>query len=278
VTSDNRTKQGSEGDTASPNSEEIELVAHSQEDASARTLAIKLAGIIQQLTGHHHNQGQVDVGQDAPVNADNTEVQERLPTVWQDLVSGGGLPTMPPDQVGWFDLADLAERDPEAAARCWQALYQAAYDELIGGHRAAAAVGAKEETPWQRARFLALRASLAHEWEPRTGIEWHLVDLLAQAAALQEQWLKRLIAATETQDKYAGSQYSGRGRKEPARLSDAQMVQQAGEMVDRFSRVYLRTLRQLRDLRRYTPALRIETAHQVNVSSEQQINVVGDGR
>jgi hypothetical protein len=190
-------------------------------------------------------------------------------------VNGGGALTVPPDQVGWFDLADLAERDSESAARCWQALYQLALDELIGGHRAAAAVGAKDETPWQRARFLALRASLAHEWEPRTGIEWTLIDMMAQAATLQEQWLSRLIAAIETQDRYAGSQYSARGRKEPARLSDAQMTQQCAEMSDRFSRVYLRGLRQLRDLRRYTPALRIETAHQVNVS-EQQINVISD--
>ena len=35
--------------------------------------------------------------------------------------------------------------------------------------------------PWERARFLAVRESLAHEWEPRNGIEWMLLDMLAQA-------------------------------------------------------------------------------------------------
>jgi hypothetical protein len=46
-------------------------------------------------------------------------------------------------------------------------------------------------------------------------------------------------------------------------------------MVDRFNRIFLRTLRALRDLRRYTPAVIVQNAGQVNIG-EQQVNVTGE--
>ena len=47
-------------------------------------------------------------------------------------------------------------------------------------------------------------------------------------------------------------------------------------MVDRFNRMLLRTLRGLRDLRRYAPVV-IQSAGQVNVGA-QQVNVSGARR
>jgi hypothetical protein len=49
-------------------------------------------------------------------------------------------------------------------------------------------------------------------------------------------------------------------------------VDQAGAMVDRFNRIFLRTLRALRDLRRYAPPVIVQNAGQVNVAS-QQVNL-----
>jgi hypothetical protein len=45
-------------------------------------------------------------------------------------------------------------------------------------------------------------------------------------------------------------------------------------MADRFNRIYMRTLRQLRDLRRYSPVT-INNANQVNIAGNggQQVNV-----
>ncbi len=40
-------------------------------------------------------------------------------------------------------------------------------------------------------------------------------------------------------------------------------------MVDRFNRLFLRTLRALRDLRRYAPAVTIQNAGQVNIGAQQ---------
>ena len=44
-------------------------------------------------------------------------------------------------------------------------------------------------------------------------------------------------------------------------------------MVDRFNRLFLRTLRALRDLRRYAPTVMIQDAGQVNIG-QQQVNAV----
>jgi hypothetical protein len=56
-------------------------------------------------------------------------------------------------------------------------------------------------------------------------------------------------------------------------MSEAEAVDQAAAMVDRFNRIFLRTLRALRDLRRYAPAtVVVQNAGQVNVGS-QQVNM-----
>ena len=46
-------------------------------------------------------------------------------------------------------------------------------------------------------------------------------------------------------------------------------------MVDRFNRIFMRTLWALRDLRWYTPLVIVQNAEQVNVA-EQQMNVTVD--
>jgi hypothetical protein len=49
-------------------------------------------------------------------------------------------------------------------------------------------------------------------------------------------------------------------------------IEQAATMVERFNRLFLRTLRALRGLRRYGPVV-VHQAGQVNVG-QQQVNVV----
>ena len=57
---------------------------------------------------------------------------------------------------------------------------------------------------------------------------------------------------------------------QPPRLSSSMAIDQAAGMLDRFNRMFMRTLRQLRDLRRYTVV--IQSADQVNIG-QQQVNV-----
>jgi hypothetical protein len=55
----------------------------------------------------------------------------------------------------------------------------------------------------------------------------------------------------------------------PPRVSEHQALEQAGAMIDRFNRIMLRTLRALRDLRRYGPTVFVRNAGQVNVGGPQ---------
>jgi hypothetical protein len=69
-------------------------------------------------------------------------------------------------------------------------------------------------------------------------------------------------------------------------VSAAAAIDQAAAMVDRFNRLFSRTLRDLRELRRSMPTLVVQHASQVNVA-QAQVNVgqaeaphdgPGDGR
>jgi hypothetical protein len=52
-------------------------------------------------------------------------------------------------------------------------------------------------------------------------------------------------------------------------VDQAQAVEQAMEMTDRWNKIFLRNLRALRDLRRYSPVVNIGTAAQMNVGARQ---------
>jgi hypothetical protein len=53
------------------------------------------------------------------------------------------------------------------------------------------------------------------------------------------------------------------------RVSFYEAMGQASEMVARYNRMLFRTLRPLRDLRRYTPQVTIQSAGQVNFGGQQ---------
>ena len=57
-------------------------------------------------------------------------------------------------------------------------------------------------------------------------------------------------------------------------MSEVAAIEHVVQMADRFNRIFMRTLRQLRDLRRYSPVT-INNPNQVNIAAEggQQINV-----
>ena len=77
----------------------------------------------------------------------------------------------------------------------------------------------------------------------------------------------------ESEERYAAREH---GHRKPPRVSDFQAVEQAAAMVDRFNKIFLRTLRAFRDLRRYSPAVVVQNAGQVNVGG-QQVNIADGG-
>lgn len=177
------------------------------------------------------------------------------------------LLAQPSELVTWFNLQILAQSDPAKGAERWEQIKAEARNELATGHRAAKSVETDDANCWQRAQFLALRAELSNEWRPTNGQERMLIDSMAQSLAVQEKWLKRMVML----DSLEQTEEPESELKAP-RVSTATAIDQAAAMVDRYNRIYVRALRQLRDLRRYAPKVIVNNAGQVNFGSSQ-VNV-----
>jgi hypothetical protein len=180
----------------------------------------------------------------------------------------------PPEDLDWHSLRALEEHSPELAAERWEQIREAAEVELRTGHRAAKQVEDYSSGPWARARFLALRGSLIEDWQPRGAMEQLLIDQIAQAITEHERWLE---LANQRVGMECGEQARSRRERlqwQPPRLTEAEAVEQAMAMAERWNRVYIRNLRALRDLRRYNVVIQNAPGGQVNVA-QQQVNVAG---
>ncbi|HEV2763867.1 MAG TPA: hypothetical protein VGV38_12875, partial [Pyrinomonadaceae bacterium] len=179
---------------------------------------------------------------------------------------------MPPKDVSWRHLAAVAEKDLGAALGVWEKVKQAAREELATGARTIESVTPNAD-PMERARHYALREELADGWQPRNGIEHALVDMLAMTFSLWLHWTE--IANTYARgfiNKATKDTYTGSVEWRAPRVSTSDAVDQAHRIADGYNRQFLRTLRQLRDLRRYAPPVIVNNGGQVNVAN-QQMNV-----
>jgi hypothetical protein len=63
------------------------------------------------------------------------------------------------------------------------------------------------------------------------------------------------------------------------RVGEQNAIEHAMQIMDRYNRLFLRTLRQLRDLRRYSTPITINNPQQVNIAADggQQLNTVNRG-
>jgi hypothetical protein len=178
----------------------------------------------------------------------------------------------PADQVSWHGLDYLARQDPDAAARRWEEIKAEALAELRSGHRTAKAMEGYGSHAWTRARFLAIRRDLMDAWQSRNGIERQLIDMMAQAQTAQLFWLDIFTLRCAS-----NSIKRDEGRWQAVTVEDAEAMEQAAAMVERFNAMFLRTLKALRELRRQVPGVVVQNAGQVNVG-QQQVNVnAGDG-
>ncbi len=204
------------------------------------------------------------------------EAQERAEMRHDPEFRQRGL-TDPPDQVTYSALEDLADQDPAQALAAWQRVKAAAREDLMSGHRGAQVMEfAGVTNAWQRAQFLAIRSAFLDEWQPANGGERLLVDMLAQAYASWLTWLEQLQVYTTAESARQHSKLQESGYYDLPRVSSVEAIEQAAAMADRFNRLFLRTLRQLRDLRRYVPPMVINNPAQVNIAN-QQVNTAGNG-
>jgi len=177
----------------------------------------------------------------------------------------------PADQLSWWALGRIAGRDPEQARTLWERAITQAFHELASGHRAAKSVEATS-SPWERAQFLAILESFVTDLQPRGGVESALVDTLAQAHTMSLRWLARLTVLSNTEGQRQDREIEEDGVWRPATVDTAAALDQAAAMVDRFNRLFTRTLRALRDLRRYTPQMVVQNVGQLNLA-QSQVNI-----
>jgi hypothetical protein len=194
----------------------------------------------------------------------------------------------PPEEVGWLDLEAAFSTDPESASALWQRVKDEARRELEAGIRSATSLERPlNATPFERAQYLAIAEALADALRPRDGLELVLVQQLAAAYEQHLRWQAVAVQRVE-EDSWQGARdrrlaLDRMGRREraraemdegwmPPRLNQAEAIEQAVLMADRYQRAFLRLLRALRDQRRLFDSL-IVAGGQVNIG-DRQINVV----
>jgi hypothetical protein len=180
----------------------------------------------------------------------------------------------PPQKVSWDELNALAGEDFQTGLDKWEEVKQAARDELASGMRIGDMCGA-QASPYQRAQFLAVHEQLAEGWQPQNGVEWSLVDMLAQTFSLYLYWsqIAHMRAVNEAEETQESVRKKGQAAFPKQYVADS--IEQAYRLADGYHRQYMRTLRQMRDLRRYTPPVIVNNGGQVNVATDggQQVNV-----
>jgi hypothetical protein len=185
------------------------------------------------------------------------------------------LNSKPLERITWADLSAIYAKDQNLAPEIFRALKRAAREKLAAGMIPAGAIQA-DKTPYSRAKFSVVLECFSNAWEPKNAIEAAMVETLAQSYMCYNRWLSIATSAADREydvESQAEDNYDGKWN--PPRMSVSEMVEQAISMADRYNRLFLRTLRQMRDLRRY-PVVINNMGGQVNVAADggKQINAL----
>lgn len=199
----------------------------------------------------------------------------------------------PLDNLDFVQLYEMWPVAPRIAEGIWEMLKDEAGDKFESGHLATEAMYPTHymRTAWNVASYLGMRESFIAEWQPRGGIELSLIDMLAQAFLQYQHWVKQSVLRSETREREVHPDYEKWQRhREPKErnvhgfldgywfrpfVSEQGAIEHAAQMADRWNRIYMRTLRNLRDLRRYSVPVTINNPQQVNIAADggQQVNV-----
>jgi hypothetical protein len=202
------------------------------------------------------------------------------------------LRSYPLDIINFADMLSLMTVAPRMAEEFWTEMKVEALMEFESGHLASKALMPVHymRSAWNAASYLGIRASLKHEWQPRGGIELSLIDMMAQAFLQYQHWIEESVKRSQTREREVHPDYEQWQRwkkpKEQAEgfldgywyrpfVSEQTAIEHAAQMADRWNRIYMRTLRNLRDLRRYSVPVTINNPQQVNIATDggQQMNV-----
>jgi hypothetical protein len=204
------------------------------------------------------------------------------------------LRSYPVDRIDFGDMLPLMNVAPDMAEDLWREMKVDGLLEFESGHLASKASMPTPHmrTPWNAASFLGLRASFRIDWEPRGGLELALIDMLAQAYLQFQYWVKESVLRTQSEPrreaedylhwkKHKRSEYKAEGWDpgwwDIPYVREQEAIEHAAQMADRWNRTFMRILRNLRDLRRYS-TVTINNPQQVNIAADggQQINLATD--
>jgi hypothetical protein len=211
---------------------------------------------------------------------DYCEDEEAAKAIVEELMSN------PVERIRFIDLARIWGVGHGYAENLWEMIKAAGRDEFESGHLATDNLTPTQyhRTAWAVASYLGLRESFAAEWQPQGGIQLSLIDMLAQSFMQFQHWIKQSVVRSRTELRMSNQGYIQwqernnpdgrpiedgytRGHWDLPYVSEQSAIEHAAQMADRWHRIFMRTLRNLRDLRRYS----------VTINNPQQVNIAGDG-
>lgn len=122
-----------------------------------------------------------------------------------------------------------------------------------------------------------LREKYIDEWQPRNVLESQLIDAVCQAQTIREYWMKLATERAAVECEIERFMIETKGKRRDVTIDGSESARDAHEEAERWDRVFIRAVRALRDLRRYSTAVIVNNqGGQVNVASDrgQQVNVV----
>jgi hypothetical protein len=180
-----------------------------------------------------------------------------------------------PEDVTWNAMSRLEDEEPGSFPILWERIKQFAREELESGHRAAS-VAVGNDSPLTRARFLVLRDKYIEEWQPRNVLESQMIDAICQAQTIREYWMRLATERAAVECEVERFTIETRGKRRDVTIDGSESARDARAEAERWDRVFIRAVRALRDLRRYTAAVIVNNqGGQVNVAGDggQQVNV-----
>lgn len=177
-------------------------------------------------------------------------------------------------EIGWHRLQSIIEHSPNEVEVILMAIREVARGNLAIAWEESAVVGAAE-TPYSRARFSLMLLAFEDDWQPRGALEQAMLQMLVQYYIKHNHWLEIATNAESLTQFISTSRERKDEHWQGPRLKPAELVERATNYAEKYNRLFMRTLRQMRDLRRY-PMVVNNFGGQVNVAADggQQTNVV----
>ncbi len=174
----------------------------------------------------------------------------------------------PEVDLTWEEIGLAGKYEPDACLAGWSRVSQAAIADEESGNRAARELRYFDSTPYERAVFLNIRKTLIEEWQPSSGSELQIIDMIAQTRMILGRWTQRhteSLILGMARDRENGTLF-------PPRVFEAEALEQTAHMMERFQRMYIRLVRTLKELKKAGSPVVVQNASQVNVGN-QQVNV-----